>query len=61
MNDLSLVKIALDSGCAYLPAGENIEPLYIFSLHELTKFIKLYEERQNERCNQQSKTLHQPS
>ena len=49
MNDLSLVKIALDSGCAYLPAGENIEPLYIFSLHELTKFIKLYDERQNER------------
>jgi hypothetical protein len=61
MNDLSLVKIALDSGCAYLPAGGNVEPLYIFSLHELTKFIKLYEERQNERCNQQSKTLHQPS
>jgi hypothetical protein len=60
MNDLSLVKLALDSGCAYLPAGENKEPLYIFSLHELTKFIKLYEEK-NERCSQSPKTLHQPS
>lgn len=50
MNDLTLVKIALDAGCAYLPAGENKEPLYIFSLHELTKFIKFYEER-NGRTN----------
>ena len=60
MKNLSLVKLALDSGCAYLPAGENKEPLYIFSLHELTKFIKLYEEK-NERFNQSPKTLHQSS
>ena len=50
MKDLYLVKLALDSGCAYLPANENVEPLYIFSLHELTKFIKLYEEK-NGRTN----------
>ena len=48
MADLYLTKLALDSGFAYLPAGENKEPLYIFSIHELTKFIKLHEER-NER------------
>lgn len=35
-----LVKTALDSGCAYLPPGENIEPLYIFSLIELALFAQ---------------------
>ena len=47
MTNLYLTKLALDSGCAYLPAGENKEPLYIFSIHELNKFIEMYKTRNN--------------
>lgn len=43
MTDIYLTKLALDSGCAYIPTGMNVEPLYIFSIRELEKFIKLYE------------------
>lgn len=47
MTDLYLSKIALDSGCAYIPIGMNDQPLYIFSLNELDRFAKLYKNRYN--------------
>jgi len=47
MNDVYLSKIAFDSGCAYIPVGMNDQPLYIFSLRELTKFAELYKSRYN--------------
>ena len=46
-NDVYLSKVALDSGCAYIPVGMNDNPLYIFSLRELTKFAELYKQRYN--------------
>jgi hypothetical protein len=46
-NDVYLSKVALDSGCAYIPAGMNDKPLYIFSVRELTRFAELYKERYN--------------
>jgi len=46
-NDVYLSKVALDSGCAYIPVGMNDHPLYIFSLRELTKFAEIYKERYN--------------
>ena len=45
MTDLYLTKIALDSGCAYIPAGMNDKPLYIFSVNELERFVELYKKR----------------
>lgn len=47
MTDLYLTKLALDSGCAYIPAGMNVEPLYIFSVRELERFVELYKEKYN--------------
>ena len=47
MTDLYLTKLALDSGCAYIPAGINVEPLYIFSVNELERFVELYKNRYN--------------
>jgi hypothetical protein len=47
MTDLYLSKIALDAGCAYIPIGMNDQPLYVFSINELTKFAELYRERYN--------------
>ena len=47
MTDLYLTKIALDSGCAYIPIGMNDKPLYIFSIDELDKFVELYKNRYN--------------
>lgn len=46
-NDVYLSKVALDSGCAYIPVGMNDKPLYIFSLRELTRFAEIYKERYN--------------
>jgi len=46
-NDVYLSKVALDSGCAYIPVGMNDKPLYIFSLRELTRFAELYKDRYN--------------
>ena len=46
-NDVYLSKVALDSGCAYIPAGMNDKPLYIFSVQELTRFAELYKQRYN--------------
>ena len=46
-NDVYLSKVALDAGCAYIPVGMNDNPLYIFSLRELTKFSEIYKERYN--------------
>ena len=47
MTDLYLSKVALDSGCAYIPIGMNDKPLYIFSIDELEKFVELYKNRYN--------------
>lgn len=47
MTDLYLTKLALDSGCAYIPAGMNVEPLYMFSIRELERFAELYKARYN--------------
>lgn len=46
-NDVYLSKVALDSGCAYIPVGMNDKPLYIFSLRELTRFAEIYRKRYN--------------
>lgn len=43
-----LVKLALDSGCAYLPPGDAKEPLYIFSLKELIRFATFIRAEENE-------------
>lgn len=47
MTNLYLTKLALDSGCAYIPPGMNEEPLYIFSVRELERFVELYKSQHN--------------
>ena len=47
VTDLYLTKLALDSGCAYIPPGMNVEPLYIFSVRELERFVELYKNSHN--------------
>ena len=47
MTDMYLTKLALDSGCAYIPSGMNVEPLYIFSVRELERFVELYKNSHN--------------
>ena len=58
MPDLYLSKIALDSGCAYIPVGMNDQPLYIFSVNELKKFVELYKKRYNLKEDYDKKVLH---
>ena len=58
MTDLYLTKIALDSGCAYIPAGMNDKPLYIFSVNELERFVELYKKRYNLKEDYDNKVLH---
>ena len=58
MTDLYLSKIALDSGCAYIPVGMNDKPLYIFSLNELDRFAELYKNRYNLKEDYDKKKLH---
>ena len=58
MTDLYLTKIALDSGCAYIPAAMNDKPLYIFSVNELEKFVELYKKRYNLKEDYDKKVLH---
>jgi hypothetical protein len=58
MTDLYLTKIALDSGCAYIPIGMNNKTLYIFSVDELEKFVELYKKRYNLKEDYDKKVLH---
>lgn len=59
MTDLYLTKIALDSGCAYIPAGMNVEPLYIFSVNELERFVEIYKARYNLKEDYDKKGKHE--
>jgi hypothetical protein len=58
MTDLYLTKIALDAGCAYIPAGMNDRPLYIFSAVELERFVDIYKSRYNLVEQYDKKKLH---